>query len=66
MVYAEACKLSNDLNKTGKHKEKWKYYPSVYNGKKYEFSGQWFVCRRLKNTSIIIAVFCDGKISIGE
>lgn len=57
MTLSEAIEIAENLNMTGKHREKWGYYPAWI--KEEEFA----VMRRLKNTEIHAAVFIDGKVS---
>lgn len=61
MTPAEARIKAAELNRSGKNRHGWFYYPT-YHIEKYE----WFVMRRLKTAKVETAVYIDGTISIRE
>ncbi len=61
MTPEEAVKMADELSLTGKWRDKWGYYPAYH--ARHE---KWFVCRRLKNAEIHVAVFTTGERSIFE
>ncbi|ATS92135.1 hypothetical protein HMSP1_92 [Sinorhizobium phage HMSP1-Susan] len=60
MTVDEAKSEAMELNKTGKHRKDWFYYPAWYG------NDIWFVMRRPKNMTILIATYTNGKRSIWE
>ena len=58
MTPNEAVEKAAELNRTGKHREHWSYYPTYH----YTIH-EWFVARRLKKARIRIAVFLNGDCS---
>lgn len=60
MNVERAVELAKEMNRTGKHKEEWHYYPALHD------SGNWFVMRRRKRAELLVAVYVDGKTSVRE
>ncbi|QBQ72092.1 hypothetical protein Milano_070 [Agrobacterium phage Milano] len=60
MNVERAVELAKEMNRTGKHKEEWHYYPALHD------SGNWFVMRRRKRAELCVAVYVDGKTSVRE
>lgn len=58
MTAEMAVEKSIELNKTGKHRSEWIYYPA-YN----EPDKNWFVQRRRKFAELKVAIFSTGEIS---
>lgn len=60
MTPQAAAVKADELNKTGRHREEWYYYPTRHS---YD---EWFVARRHKSIYIWVAVFVNGELSITE
>lgn len=64
MTPEEAVESAERLNKTGKFREDWYYYPTY--SSKGKFAGKWFVMRRRKMAEIAVAMYADGNLSTRE
>lgn len=60
MTVERAIELTKEMNRTGKHREEWHYYPAMHD------SGEWFVMRRRKAAELRTAIFTNGTTAIQE
>lgn len=58
MTAEQAVAKSTELNKTGKFRDEWFYYPAYH-----EHDKNWFVQRRRKLAELRVAIFNTGEVS---